>query len=504
MVDHAEQEAAALAIRLVRYIERHDGRFFRDEDGQLQIILADRRIPITFERSNVALAGLMVNACGITTLSQKAQCAIQRLQIIAAEKAARMKLCRFSATSADGERIYIPIANGNLLCIGADCHHEVPNGDDENGMWIEHPYEEPFQYELDHPAEGLALFEQLLVETQACVCPEMKWLVGLQAGIFPYIRTLFPARLILELRGPSQLGGKTSGAQRFTLLHGLGEVKGDCSVAALNNEGDVGLLVLDNREQANFDQPLVDYCLFLSTGAQRQRSTAEGRVRTSRGRPVGIITTIEGVPKQELQARCVTVEYLIRSEHIDRASIEREICRCRHKILSALTIVLAKYLEIRGRHRNPNPRPNLSENFAAVADLLRAFEEVAEKPKGWAEQIITVWASEIGEREPEENELEHPICRAAHEGLKCRPNVNYNGRTGSLYFTNCGELLTVLQKLNLPDRSLPKTPEGLGRRLRNRRFLSFEVIDEKSRPSIPELRRTGRARLLGLFFPDDK
>jgi len=81
------------------------------------------------------------------------------------------------------------------------------------------------------------------------------------------------------LIGPTQQG-KTSGVQRFTLLHGLGLVKGDYTVGALAGLGDIGLLVLDNKEQANFTQELIDFCLFLATGAERGRSQVDGRLRT--------------------------------------------------------------------------------------------------------------------------------------------------------------------------------------------------------------------------------
>ena len=128
--------------------------------------------------------------------------------------------------------------------------------------------------------------------------------------------------------------------QRFTILHGFGEVKGDCSVAALSNQADIRLLFLDNKEQAHFDQPLIDYCLFAALGAQRQRSTVDGRIRTNRSRPVVVIPTIEGAPKQELQARIPTPEYRVFGEHIGRGKLESEIRQNRHKILRAPIWVL--------------------------------------------------------------------------------------------------------------------------------------------------------------------
>jgi hypothetical protein len=119
---------------------------------------------------------------------------------------------------------------------------------------------------------------------------------------------------------------------RFTYLHGLGDVLGDFSVAALANSGDIGLLVMDNREQQNFTQELIDFCLFLATGAERGRSYSDGTLRPRlNGRPVGVITTIEGVVKAELQARCVEVQYGVRNAC--RASRLRErSARCGMKL----------------------------------------------------------------------------------------------------------------------------------------------------------------------------
>src|SRR5205085_8567591 len=143
------------------------------------------------------------------------------------------------------------------------------------------------KYSTSNPKIGLDKFEELLVDTQSCRVPEMKWLVAMHEGLFPFIRDAYSARLIIEHIGGSQQG-KTTGAVRFIRLHGLKDHHGNYSVAAIRNLGDIGLIVLDNKEQKNFDQELIDFCLFLATGAELGRSFSDGRLRTSKSSPVGV------------------------------------------------------------------------------------------------------------------------------------------------------------------------------------------------------------------------
>jgi hypothetical protein len=94
----------------------------------------------------------------------------------------------------------------------------------------------------------------------------------------------------------------------------------------LGDSGDTGLLVMDNKEQMNLTQPFIDFCLILSTGGKRGRSTQDGTLRTARHRPVGLITTIEGVCKPELQARCVTIEYAVKGDFVVGLLLKNEFC----------------------------------------------------------------------------------------------------------------------------------------------------------------------------------
>lgn len=495
-----EAQAASKAKHLHDRIKKRGGRYLRDENGNFSIVVEGRRIPISFDKANIALAELLIAECKLSTISQVAQMVIQRLMVLAEPEAERMNYRRFSYATDD--RIYIPLTGDRVLRISKNGTETVENGTDN--LWLEHPSGEPFGYKDADRQAALRTFERLLVETQACVKPALRWLVGVQLGLFPYIRDLCPGRFVTQIQGPSQDGGKTTGAQRFTLVHGLGAVKGDCSVPFLQNEGDVGLLVLDNREQANFDQKLTDFCLFLATGAQYGRSRVDGTPRpTHGGRPVAVLTTIEGVPKRELQNRIVAVDYRVAGEKLRREPIEAEIRRERHSILSALVAVFQHFLRIRGQLPVPNAIPNFRENFEADADLLRAFAAVSGKEPEWAERIIVGWVAGIGGREVEETELEHPICRVVDERLNRVPKpYSHNGRTGKLYIMTAGELLSEIQNLGTRIQSLPSTPRGLSARIRSTQFCAFDILDEDSATDVPELKRKSAARPIGLFFPD--
>ena len=507
----AEKAGASLAIKLYNLIKRQQGVFLRDEDGSLHVVVEGRRIPLKYDRDSSLLASLMLEACGVSTLSMAAQVALQRLRVDALKEAGRMRFKRFSALSDDGQRLYIPLADGQLLKIAPHSITPVANGTNVDSIWLEHPYDDPLQMTPAPTLNGLEHFERLLVDTQACQVPEMKWFVAMHEGLFPFIRDASPARLVVVHIGSTQQG-KTTGAQRFTLLHGLGDVKGDYSVAALNNMGDIGLLVMDNKEQANFTQQLIDFLLFLATGAERGRSREDGSMRVSRSRPVGVITSIEGVFKAEVQARCVDVSYAVPGGALSRAAIEREIRKRRHEITAALTQVLKWYMEIKDQPLVGGcPIPEFEEHYTALANLLRAYGEVADKPKGWSESVITAWGKALANCEPQEDNLEYLIFRilfgSPGEILDTRltpKEVTHQDKKGTLYVTECGHLLAMLQEQNPRDQHLPRTPNALGRRLRSAKFHAFTVLDEESAPGVEVLKRTAKSRPIGIFVQDDE
>ena len=276
------------------------------------------------------------------------------------------------------------------------------------------------------------------------------------------------------------------------------------------------MLVLDNKEQANLKQDLIDFLLFLSTGAQRGRSRTDGSLRTTpTTRPVGVVTSIEGMFREELQNRCVEVEYKVTGDKMRRGPTEREIGERRHEIGSALVQVFKRYLEIAAEERaTVNPIPGFEEHFVALCHHLRAYGDMAGKPSDWAESMIKKWDEILSQREPDENELEHALLRVMEEVGQPHSSlgqgdfgsglvVTYEGKTGTLFWTDATTLLTWLQRLKIQDLKLPKSPNGLSRRLRSGTFRSFVVLDHESAPKIEQVKRTKSRRPIGLFRPDD-
>ena len=221
---------------------------------------------------------------------------------------------------------------------------------------------------------------------------------------------------------------------------------------------------------------------------------------------MAVITSIEGVFKAELKARCVEVDYRVTSNKIKREGIEREIETHRHGINSALVAVLQRFLSIRAQAREtPNPIPNFGEHFTVLCDLLRALADVARKPAGWDEEIIKAWDRIIRQRsegEGETSELEFHIMQLLElKGFFAQKHtIAFRGRQGILHKTNCAFLLAQLQKIPVIQNSLPKNPAGFSRRLSSERFCGFEVVREGD---TPELARTAKQRQVGFFVPSD-
>jgi hypothetical protein len=512
----SEREAIVYEVDLNKYIAKHDGRYVRADDGSLHLIVEDLRIPLAFDRKNHGLAKLMLDACDVTSLSPGAQAAIQRLQVRAQRSASGLSIRHFAALSADRRRLYIPVHGSKLLKITAESIDCASNGQNVDGFWVEHPEVyggvPAFKYQSKSPADGLKKFEKLAVETQSCRVSAMRWLVAMHEGLFPFVREICRARLLLIHIGGTQQG-KTTAAQRFTQLLGLGEVKGDYSVAALANQPDIGLLVMDNKEQANFTQPLIDFCLFLATGAQRGRSTTEGKQRPqATTRPVGVITSIEGAWKPELQARCMEVAYAINGTTTDRDNIEDQILEHRDVILSAMVPVLQLWLRVQGTKQpwNVCPRPEFERHLCTLAELLWAYGEIAEKPEGWAEMIIAEWERQISQTNGDaevEDDLEYPIREILTAQTRDDPiraeTITFEDQPGTLYVTETGALLALLRRHCQPDVGLPKNSTGLGRRLRSARFRVLRFLDHESAPQLAQLKRTTSKRPIGFFIPND-
>jgi hypothetical protein len=200
----------------------------------------------------------------------------------------------------------------------------------------------------------------------------------------------------------------------------------------------------------------------------------------------------------------VAVQYGASGQTLPRAGIENEIRNSRHHIGAAIMWVLAYYFNIRGQTPTPNPIPAFEEHFNALCDLLRAFGFMAGKPDGWSEAIIADWNMAIVGREADDDDLEHPLRRAFQEfkdSFTVEKNVLHDGTRGTLYITQATELLTSLQKLGIRDLQLPKSPNGLSRRLDSCRFKGFKFLKTDT-PGLTALKRSGRKRPMGFLLPD--
>ena len=510
-----EHRGHIYAEKIRAYIDKHKGTYLRDENGGYHVLIGNKRVPLEDNRENHALVDLILKSCNATIGSSSIRSAIQRITNDAWYSSSRLMFRQFSAMSKDEKNrptIYMPLSTGKLLCVTVSGCRLVHNGDNEANLWLEHPAGDPMNVNGFDDAEkvstALADFEGLLVETQACAVPEMRWFVAMHEALFPYIRDAHPARMIVVHRGGSQ-SGKTTGAQRFTLLQGLNEVKADYSPAALRNMLDIGLLVLDNREQTNFTQALIDYCLFLATGGEHGRSNQDGTLRThGTYRPVGVITTIEGVPKTELQRRCVNVDYQVPegTERLRREPIESEITRLRHEVLSALVFVLGEYLALRQEYIDtPNPIPEFEEHFTSLCYLLRAYGWVARKPQDWAEKIISVWAKTLAgtAAAKDGDDLEDTILYVLSSGMYTTGGVQkdfeHKGVKGTLYITESAQLLAELRRAN-PKMDFPNA-QGLSQRLKTTRLLRCEFLNTDS---VPPLKRTSTRRPIGFFVRNEE
>lgn len=510
-------------------IKDQNPRFLRAQDGSYHMLLGDRRIPINQSDENEYLGRLILKICSLTSASRIKKSVVERLFYHAGERVGKTKFQLFSHISQDQERLYIPATKGKILRISSSGTSLIDNGSSKDQIWLEHTYGKPLDFSLQDykdPLKGLKRFEDLVVNTQACLIPEMRWLIAMHEGLLPFVKDMLPARAIIVHLGPSQ-HGKTSGAQRFTLLHGLGEVKGDWSISAINHEGDVGLLVLDNKEQGDLirSAQLMQYLLYVSTGATWGRATRTGKVITTQARPVVVVTSIEGIGiKQELMNRSIEVFYRTSGPLLHRFPLENAIKLERHTILSSLIAVLREYMVISDRVRKGtavayskethillhpiSAIPSLEEHFIFLSRLLLAYANVTGKGTKWAANIVRKWEKTISVRELEEDELEQPLIRIMNEvgdlseaefGIDF---ITHNKVKGDLLVTDASNLITLLQNLRIPRLEIPR-PNGLTRRLRSAKFQRIIFLDGDIAPDIQSLKRTSTKRPIGIFLPTE-
>ena len=508
-----ESEASARAATVVASVEKRRGRFFRSADGALSIVLGGDRIPLILTNENLRLSRLLLDETGIGTSSTLGRMIVERLRVYAEGEAGGLRSCSFAWYSCE-RRLYVPVADGrHLLRVTPDGMGLVPNGADH--CWVEHPNNDSMVFRSGAAeaeiANGLAEFERLLVETQACDRPAA-WLLAICEGLVPYFRDQLDARPLIVHLGASQ-SGKTTGARRFLTVHGLGEVKGDFSSAAVGDSGDPGLLVLDNREQQHLTPALTDYLLFASTGGSRGRSNPLGAVRSgSASRPIVVLTTIEGVHKQELRNRCIEIRFrrLPDAPTIVRERNTQDIVAARSRILTALMHVIQCYLADQPAapvDMGDCPMPNFGSFFRLVCGLLRAFAACADRPSSWANALIADWTQllrDTGDEDRHDSMLAHYVHKIvsspAVQAQQVRANIG--GTDGTIFVTRAAKLLEQLRLVRGAEGELPATPNGLVNRLRSLAAPQVQVLDSSMAARFPALRRSSSHRSLGLFLPD--
>jgi len=257
-------------------------------------------------------------------------------------------------------------------------------------------------------------------------------------------------------------------------MRGLEQVKGDFWVAVLGSLGDIGLLRLDNKEQAAFTQTLIDYCPL--PGYPRGARPRSGRWGASPDRFRAPSRRhyyrryCEGRTKSPLRRGQVRRNW--REEPAGAHRAGDFAVRPRHRIghHRSAQAVFPRYAA------NSAPRPkscyDFEEHFAGLCDLLRAFGDVASKPARWSEDLILCSNSELLGANEGDDELEHPTLRVLNESVSPWPETKltedpfaYNGAAGRLYVTAAADFLILLQELNLRNLELPKSAQGLSRRL---------------------------------------
>ena len=362
------------AEKVYEVIKKASGVFIKDEEGY-SILINKRRILINAELHNVELAKLFDRAGVSENFTAEGKRTVQRLLVRASEQANNMHVRKFSAMSTI-EPIYIPTTQ-EVLEISAGDLRPVPNGSNADRVWIEHPYGDPLKFNSAvNVKAALKRFEELIVDTATCAVPAMKLLLAMNAALFPFIRDGVTARMLTLLTGPSQ-NGKTTAARRYHLLHhgrqpGINEdVLGDYSVASLGNLGDTGFLVMDNKETADMRRDFINFLLYLATGAERGRSTSDGSIRPRLpGRPVGVVTSIEGFSRNELQLRTAIIKFERHGKPIDNYPIEQAILSERHDIISALVEVLRRYLQLGPTGQEPPKDSTFTGHWEALCRSL--------------------------------------------------------------------------------------------------------------------------------------
>lgn len=377
----------------------------------------------------------------------------------------------------------------------------------------------------------MRLLEELIVSKLSVRVPEMAWLAVAQGMLFVFVRDQHNDRMIMFFVGPSE-SGKSTAARLESELLGFENLKNDYKCAAVDQAGDSGAFFFDNKEQHNLAGCMQDKLLALSTGGETGRGTPTGQLRKgSSTRPIGVITSIEGPTITELRNRSVPVEFRLTKEQMmtflpdeHRMLIEKH----RDAILSGIVAVLQRLMQNDAKgtvdvSAVPNDVARVQSNYRALRRLLHAFEEVAEKPPGWADRIIGVWDSGLSSASTTTNEgLAYVVKQSLDEmsnstdqlagsnGLISRPvevvnAVSFRQQTGNLYITQAIALFEHMKQKSRNGNL--RTWQALNSRLSEVNSSDFMLLrdeddDVKSNPQLSKaLKRANTGRRIGFFVP---
>lgn len=397
-IDENTRRAWNHALALLHYLESQRGTFVRDNSGELFILLNGKMISLhtdgvkpTHELEHLLFThGLPGAASSVSKL------VISYLQRFA-----------YSCTDADvtaekfvalkNDCIYIPAADGIVL-ISKDGVTQAQNVDNPDKVLVE-PLsgQKPFTFIREQPVEGLRLFEGLVIDSQTVTIPAMAWLSAMQELFFPFISPKYEGeRAIIAHTGPSN-SAKTGSEKAFVRLHGFNEPTTKISSAELQNSRFAGILFLDNQEEHNLSPSIQDGLITMSSGGEKKVVGSHRRGQ----RPIVTFTTIEFSLKTELKNRAVEIKHSLTAEKMKSFSEQdhtEKVLASRDKIMSAVMYVIAEFArQARTEEEVPDGATKFSDNYRALCRLLRAYETTAQKPKGWADQIIAVWHQQLSE-----------------------------------------------------------------------------------------------------------
>jgi hypothetical protein len=253
-------------------------------------------------------------------------------------------------------------------------------------------------------------------------------------------------------------------------------------------------------------------------------------------RPIGVLTSIEGLYKKELQKRTICIPYGggLHEAHRDRDHIEEQIELRRDVMLNGIFHVLREFLamkpeEVDERLRNlpyQNPWPEFQGYVRVLARLLYAYATLRGSPLTWADKIIGEWFNTLGAAsvEHEDDVIEMHVQQALelYEAIRAKKesfvevspasemlfsaiqrvaDYPHKGKLGTLYITSASRLLGAMRSNNIGIKDLPKNATGMGKRLESGQWAMLQVVKEDDDKQL--LRRTSGQRKIGIFRPDE-